>query len=142
MHRYIAHDNASTHHIAQVFSENARMHDETRKIIETLMAKTGVNSVRQLALDCGMSQSTLHRFMKGETDSLDFIHLQSIAQFFSLTVSQLIGETPFDDDRKVRVVSLAMQHMPEYKKDVVVATSLTLAEQRNQPEQPRLANGE
>lgn len=126
MHRYIADHNASTHHFAQAFSQNARMHDETRQNIARLMAKRGVNSVRQLALDCGMSQSTLHRFMKAETDSLDFLHLQSIAHYFSLTVSQLIGETPFDADQKVRTVCMAMQAMPEYKKDALVAISMTL----------------
>lgn len=116
------------------------MHEQTRTNIEKLMETDKVASVRQLALDCGMSQSTLHRFMKGETDSLDFVHLQAIAHYFALTVSQLIGETPFEEDRKVRAVTLAMQQMPEYKKDMLVAASHSLA-QPNGDNAPKAANG-
>ena len=99
-------------------------------------------SERQLAMDCNMSQTTLNRFMKGETDSLDFVHLQTVAHYFGLTVSQLIGETPFDEDRKVRMVTLAMQQMPEYKKDVLVATSTALNESVGGNGHPKAANGD
>lgn len=92
------------------------------------MKENDIRSERQLAIDCNMSQTTLNRFMKGETDSLDFMHLQTLAHYFGLTISQLIGETPYDEDRKVRIVTLAMQQMPEYKKDVLVATSSALNE--------------
>lgn len=103
------------------------------------MALHGIDSERQLALDCGMSQSTLNRFMKGQTDSLDFLHIQTIAHHFSLTVSQLIGETPIEGDQKVRAVTLAMQQMPEYKKDMLVAASNSLIEPGGPT--PRAANG-
>lgn len=105
------------------------MHEKTREIVRKLMKDNDVRSERQLAIDCQMSQTTLNRFLKGETDSLDFVHLQKLAHYFGLTVSQLIGETPFDEDRKVRVVMLAMQQMPEYKKDALVATSMRLLNQ-------------
>lgn len=105
------------------------------------MSDTDVRSERQLAIDCGMSQTTLNRFMKGETDSLDFVHLQTLAHYFGLTISQLIGETPFDEDRKVRAVLLAMQQMPEYKKDVLVATSTALNEPAGGNGHPKTANG-
>ncbi len=104
------------------------MHDHTRKIIKRLIADHGIPSERQLALDCNMSQTTLNRFLKGETATLDFSHLQALAQHFSLTLSQLIGEVPFEPDTKIRVVTLAMQQMPEYKKDVLVAASSSLTE--------------
>lgn len=113
------------------------MHETTRGIIRALMSEHGVPSERQLALDCGMSQSTLNRFLNGDTDTLDFHHLQAIAHYFSLTVSQLIGETPFEADRKIRVVTLAMQQMPEYKKDMLVAASSSLAK----PEKSDGTNG-
>lgn len=119
---------ASTHHLLQAFFENAGMHERTRRNIRQLMADGGIASERQLAIECNMSQSTLHRFLKGETEQLDFIHLQAIAHFFSLTVSQLIGETSFEPDPKIRVVALAMEQMPEYKKDVLVAASSSLTE--------------
>lgn len=136
MHQNIINHNASVHYVQCVFSDNRGMHEQTRENIKQLMARNEVPSERQLALDCGMSQSTLHRFMKGDTDSLDFVHLQSIAHNFGITVSQLIGETPLDEDRKVRSVLLAMQQMPEYKKDMLVAASVALTEQP-----PQAANG-
>lgn len=104
------------------------MHRQTRTNIRQLMVQHDISSERQLALDCSMSQSTLHRFMKGETEHLDFVHLQSIAHRFSLTVSQLIGETTFSVDPKIRSVIAAMEHMPEYKKDMLVAASSSLVE--------------
>ncbi len=137
MHRCIMQHDAPTHQGANALPENARMHEKTREIIKKQMQESGIVSERQLASDCGMNQSTLHRFMKGTTDSLDFTHLQAIAQYFGLTVSQLIGETPFDEDRKVRVVTMAMQQMPEYKKDMLVAASSALA----QPENAKASNG-
>jgi len=141
MHPYITHDNASAHYYWQAIPENARMHEMTRANIRKLMDEFEVPSERQLAMDCNMSQSTLNRFMKGDTDSLDFIHLQKLAHYFSLTVSQLIGETPFEADRKVRVVLLAMQQMPEYKKDMLVAASNSLTEHTTPSDPPRAANG-
>lgn len=117
------------------------MHEKTREIIKKLMTHNDIRSERQLAIDCNMSQTTLNRFMKGETDSLDFVHLQTVAHYFGLTVSQLIGETPFDEDRKVRTVMLAMQQMPEYKKDVLVATSTALNEPIGGNGHPKTANG-
>jgi transcriptional regulator with XRE-family HTH domain len=104
------------------------MHSQTRANIRLLMARHSLTSERQLAMECNMSQSTLHRFMKEETSQLDFLHLQAIAHRFNLNVSQLIGEAPFDPDPKVRSVVFAMQQMPEYKKDMLVAASSSLVE--------------
>ena len=124
---------ASTHYILQAQFDNANMHDQTRAILRQLMADHDVPSERQLAMACNMDQSTLHRFLSGATKTLDFSHLQALAQHFSLTVSQLIGETPFSPDPKIRAVSRAMERMPEYKKDVLVAASSSLVE----PDDPK-----
>lgn len=110
------------------------MHEETRRIITEMIAIHQLTSERQLAIECGVTQTTLNRFMRGETDSLDFINIQKIAHYFSLTVSQLIGESSICMDPKVRAVALAMEKMPEYKKDMLVAASTSLAK-------PDLANG-
>ncbi len=140
MHCCIITYDASPHQLKQVDTQNAGMHERTREIIRQLMKDNGTPSERQLALDVDMSQTTLNRFMKGDTDSLDFINLQKLAHFYGLTVSQLIGETPFDEDRKIRAVMLAMQQMPDYKKDVLVAASATLAQPEEQT-QSNVVNG-
>ena len=137
MHLSIMHDDASKHQEGGTASHNLGMHEKTRENIRILMTREGVVSERQLAMDCDMSQSTLNRFLTGKTDTLDFSNLQRLAHYFSLTVSQLIGEVPLEEDRKARSVLLAMQQMPEYKKDMVVAATLSLAE----PNDPKQANG-
>lgn len=126
MQQRIGRNDASMHYVLQAEFENAGMHERTREILKQLMVDHSIASDRQLAIECNMSQSTLHRFIKGETETLDFNHLQTLAHYFSLTVSQLIGETPFNPDPKIRVVTLAMERMPEYKKDVLVAASSSL----------------
>lgn len=124
---------ASTHYILQAQFENASMHSQTREILRQLMVDHEVRSERQLAIACNMDQSTLNRFLKGETQELEFSNLQALAHYFQLTVSQLIGETPFNSDPKIRTVALAMERMPEYKKDVLVAASSSLVE----PDDPK-----
>ena len=140
MHSRIGRYDASTHYEMQEDAQNAVMHSGTREILSKLMIEHEVPSERHLAIACGMSQRTLHRFLKGDTEILDFKHLQAIAHYFSLTVSQLTGETPFHDDRKVRAVTLAMEQMPEYKKDMLVAASSSLSEP-DAPTAPPAANG-
>ena len=103
------------------------MHEETRRIIKEQCSNAGITE-RQLALGAGVVQSTLNRFMTNGTDSLDYVNLQKIAHYFSLTVSQLTGETPYSEDAKIRGVILAMEKMPEYKKDMLVAASASLVE--------------
>lgn len=104
------------------------MHDATRSNIRKLMLEHDVKSERQLALDCNITQSALNRFLKGESETLEFLALKTLAGYFDLTISQLVGETPFEADHKIRAVTMAMQQMPEYKKDVLVGVSSSLSE--------------
>jgi DNA-binding Xre family transcriptional regulator len=125
MHKSMVEHNAPKHYSTQVFLHNADMHEATRANIQNLMAKAKKNT-SQLAQSCSMQQSTLHRFLKGETATMELRNLLALAEYFGLTVSQLIGEVPFDPDPKIRAVTQAMEKMPEYKKDVLVAASATL----------------
>jgi len=84
MHQSIHHNDASMHYFLQANAENAAMHQQTRAIILKLMADQGIGSERQLAIDCGMSQSTLNRFMSGKTETLEFLHLHNIAQHLNV----------------------------------------------------------
>lgn len=133
MRRCIMHDDVSMHQALHAGANNYGMHEKTREIIRTLMAEHGIRSERQLALSCGMDQSTLHRFLSEKTDTLSFAHIQALAQYFEVTVSQLIGELPLEEDQKIRTVMKVMESLPEYKKYVIVATSQTLATTGNGP---------
>lgn len=130
----IMHHDAQAHQVPRIATNNALMHEQTREIIRKLMSDHKITSDRRLALECNMDQSTLHRFMTKKTDTLNFNHIQAIAQYFEVTVSQLIGETPLHEDPKIRKVLLAMESLPEYKKDVIVATSQSLAHLESDPE--------
>lgn len=118
---------AMAHQVFFAKANNQPMHEKTRAIIRDLMRANEIESERRLALDCGMDQSTLHRFLAAKTDTLNFSHIQALAHHFGITVSQLIGEVPIEQDQKIRSVVLAMQQLPEYKKDAIVATSRALA---------------
>lgn len=105
------------------------MQNKTREILVQLMQVNGISSERQLALACDMDQSTLNRFLSGKTDNLRLEHLLALAHYFDITVSQLIGETPLIKDQKLAAVMRVMESLPEYKKDVLVATSNALSEE-------------
>jgi transcriptional regulator with XRE-family HTH domain len=136
MRKCIGRNDASTHYERQGISDNQPMHEQTRPNIKRLLTEHDM-SERQLAIACGMSQTTLNRFLKGHTETLDYGNLRSIAHYFDLTVSQLTGETPLMADRKIQSVVLAMEAMPDYKKDMLVAASSSLLER-----EPKRANSE
>lgn len=118
---------AFKHQPPRTEANNSPMQAKTRQNILKLMELHGVESERQLALACGMQQSTLHRFMSGKTESLNVAHLMAIAQHFEVTVSQLIGEITMSDDPRIRTVLAVMETLPDYKKDMLVAASQSLA---------------
>ena len=103
------------------------MQNKTRENLLKLMHENGISSERSLALACGMDQSTLNRFLSGKTDNLRLEHLLALAHYFEITVSQMIGETPIIQDHKLAAVIRVMENLPEYKKDVLVATSAALS---------------
>lgn len=118
---------ANVHQVVFAKANNPRMQGKTKEILLSLMQQYQVPSERALAIACEMDQSTLHRFLSGKTDSLRIEHLVALAHYFDITVSQLIGETPLEQDQKMVTVMKAMQRLPEYKKDVLVATSAALS---------------
>lgn len=61
--------------------------------------------------------------------------LKVLASYFGITVSQLLGETPLEDDKQTQTLMQVMQVLPKYKKDVLVSTALTLAESERKKQQ-------
>lgn len=99
------------------------MHEATRRIIREQLRAMGL-SQRQLAINAGMSQGTLNRFLNEETNSLEFSHLLALAGALYMTLSELIGEVTPMHDPKIRRVVQTMEKMPEYKKDAIVAAAI------------------
>lgn len=107
---------------------------DPREIIQLLKGKANITSDHELARECGVAQPVLHKYLSGKTAEMEMTSYRKIAAFFKVTVSQLLGETPLDydvhtTDPKIAAVVRVMEALPEYKKDVLVAASNSLAEQ-------------
>jgi len=68
------------------------------KILKGLMAELGINE-SELARRTGVGQPVVHRICSGETDNPKVATLSPIANFFAISISQLIGDEPLSADR-------------------------------------------
>lgn len=68
------------------------------KILKELMAELGINE-SELARRTGIGQPVIHRICSGETDNPKVATLSPIANFFAISISQLIGDEPLSADR-------------------------------------------
>lgn len=67
-------------------------------ILKGLMAELGINE-SELARRTGIGQPVVHRICSGETDNPKVATLSPIANFFAISISQLIGDEPLPMDR-------------------------------------------
>lgn len=105
---------------------NARKH--RREIIKALMEVKGL-SQRRLAEAAQIDQSSLSKYLSEKTEQITVQTLQAIANTLEVSTSTLLGETDALGDPKIAAVVHAMERMPEYRKDAVVAASSALATQ-------------
>lgn len=66
-----------------------------KEILEKLMSSNGLNPTR-LAAASGIPQPTIQRIIKGRHNTVNLETASALAQYFKITVSQLIGEIPLD----------------------------------------------
>lgn len=59
-----------------------------------LMKKYNING-NQLALACGISRSTIHKFIKGTTKSLTIETITLISQSFNMTLTDFFNDNIF-----------------------------------------------
>ncbi len=67
-------------------------------ILKTLMAELNMNE-SELARRTGIGQPVIHRICSGETDNPKVATLSPIANFFAISISQLIGDEPLPTHR-------------------------------------------
>lgn len=67
-------------------------------ILKALMAEVGI-SESELARRTGVGQPVVHRIASGETDNPKVATLSPIANFFAISISQLIGDEPLPENR-------------------------------------------
>lgn len=85
-----------------------------------------------LAKKSGVKQGTISKIERGDTDSSTFTVQLSIAcgvrpEWLAIEDGEMVDGL-YVDDPKARAVLLAMKQMPEFKKDMLVQASHSLAE--------------
>lgn len=106
------------------------MTPDPREKIKALLLQQRM-SERRLAEIAEIDQSALNRYMRHVSKDIQLNTLGAIAAALGTTIGHLLGEDRLSSDPKIMRVLQAMEAMPEYKKDAVVATSSALA-QRDQ----------
>lgn len=92
--------------------------------------------VANVAKACGISVQAVYKWMNGTSKTIAGEPLVELARITNFEARWIIsGKGEKRKDPKAVAVYLAMQKMPEYKKDVLVQTSTALAEQ------PQKGNG-
>lgn len=71
---------------------------KTSQILRNLMAEVNISEA-ELARKTGIPQPTLHRILSGATRSPRGASLSPLANFFSISISQLIGDDKLPTDR-------------------------------------------
>ncbi len=74
------------------------MKNSMNTILKGLMAELGINE-SELARRTGIGQPVVHRICSGETDNPKVATLSPIANFFAVSIDQLIGTEPLSPDR-------------------------------------------
>jgi SOS-response transcriptional repressor LexA len=74
------------------------MKNSMHTILKGLMAELGINE-SELARRTGIGQPVVHRICSGETDNPKVATLSPIANFFAVSIDQLIGTEPLSPDR-------------------------------------------
>lgn len=77
--------------------DNSAMPSKISKVLNRLIESRGITNVSQLARDIGMGQPTLQRIKSGSLQKPSAENAQKIADYFGITVDQLLGEKPIGD---------------------------------------------
>jgi transcriptional regulator with XRE-family HTH domain len=124
---------------AQVSALEGQRVVTTAERIRELMDRRGIATPTELARQCGLPQPTLHRILKGKVASASLETLQVLANFFSVTVSQVLGEVALsnNDDPSLSRVLRVMEPMAPYKRsacaDVLEAIATIAQPAPNEP---------
>lgn len=98
------------------------------KRLKDAFDESGLKAI-QLAATVKVSSATVSDWMSGEIKKIEGDRMLKVCDALNILPKWLMfGEGNKRADQKINAVTTAMQKMPEYKKDVVVATSNSLAE--------------
>ena len=72
--------------------------DNLSTILSHLMAEKGIKSA-ELARKTGIGQPVVYRLMTGTTENPQILTLKPIADFFGISIDQLLGLRPLNDQK-------------------------------------------
>lgn len=85
------------------------------KTIKELMLKRNL-SANAVSLASGVPQSTISRFLKGTHDTLTLENTVKLADFFGLTVSELIGEREIvQKNYDLSIIDILLESIQSYE---------------------------
>jgi SOS-response transcriptional repressor LexA len=83
-------------------------------ILKNLIDEYSITA-NELARNTGVPQPVIHKIIKGKTENPNLSTLRAIAKFFSVSVSELIGETPILNGKN-NFKQNKIQHYPQPRK--------------------------
>jgi DNA-binding Xre family transcriptional regulator len=98
-----------------------------RDTLQRLMAKQQISATR-LGETTGVPQPTISRLLNGTTDTMEWETLQLLGAALGVTVSQLIGEVPIEDDEQRQRAYILLQEVPAYQLPAAVKILDALAQ--------------
>lgn len=107
--------------------------DKLRTNLATLMDGMSAN---ELARRSGVQQTTISRMLAGKIEAPGIDHLCNLAEYFGVTVSQLIGEKPLKTPDYSKLENV-MDKLPEYRRNTVINVAQDVAHSfLQEPEAP------
>ena len=107
--------------------------EKLRANLAALMKDKGAMSDNELARQTGINQTTISRLLKGKIADPGVDKLCKLADYFGVTLSQLIGEKPIKPERDYTELENMLDMLPEYRRNTVINVAQSLA---NEPEPP------
>lgn len=87
--------------------------EHPRVIIEKLRLDRKIRSVRALAIQAGIPQPSLARYLNGSSETMEVQSFQALAQVLGVTLSELLGEVPLGSSLVAREVQQLAGRMDE-----------------------------
>jgi transcriptional regulator with XRE-family HTH domain len=90
-------------------------------------------SANQLADACGIPQTTISRLIKGTIAAPNIDTLAKLADYFSISVSQLIGESPLKTDNTLAEIEMNFKAMDMARQRTALNIIRTIAAEPPNP---------
>lgn len=108
--------------------DNANV-NKRRDIKDVLSELTQRDKLTQTKLseESGVPQPTISRILNGTHQTLELETVRRLADYFGISIDQLVGDEPLDNDRQWYAIKKVWQRIPDHQRVVVETTAKALA---------------